>query len=156
MTSVGQYILCVVCTVILCGVVRMLLPGNENSIMKLVTGLVTMVVVLSPLLGRGHVSFRTHFGEILEDSETAAHSGVLAARDASIEFIKEKSEAYVLNKASELGANVSVSVALSEEEFPVPAHITVCGALSPYIKMKLSECIREELGIVEDEQVWTS
>ena len=61
-----------------------------------------------------------------------------------------------MNKASELGAKVSVSVTLSDSDLPVPTHVTVSGPVSAYSKMKLSECICNELGVAEDEQVWIS
>lgn len=156
MNAVCKYILSVICTVLLCGTVKTLFPADKKIIMKMVTGLAMTVVVLSPLLTVEKISFRTHFDDILADGDIAVQRGILAAKESSAKFIKEKSEAYVLNKASELGAQVSVNVNLSDTELPTPSQITVCGTVSPYIKMKLTECIREELGIVEDDQEWIS
>lgn len=156
MNTVYRYILCVICTVVLCGTVRIFLPHDEPSLMKLTTGLIVTVVALSPILSGDSIPIRTYFDDVLSDSEFAVRSGVSVARQASVEFIKEKSEAYVLNKASELGAHVSVNVALSDSDLPIPAQVTVCGPVSPYIKMKLGECIENELGVTGDEQIWIS
>lgn len=155
MNAVYRYILCVVCTVILCGCVRILIPSEENSVLKMITGLVVTVVVLTPFLNGVKIPIG-NFDEILTNGEFAVHSGISSARQATSEFIKEKSETYVLNKASELGAKVSVSVTLSDSDLPVPTHVTVSGPVSAYSKMKLSECICNELGVAEDEQVWIS
>ena len=155
MNSLYQYVLRVICTVMLCGTVRFLFCGEENLTIKMLTGLIMTVVVLTPLLG-GEIPLRSFMNEISIDGEAAVENGTLAARMATNEFIKEKTEAYILNKASELGANIGVDIVLSDDEIRVPTQITVSGTLSPYTKKKLSACIYNELGIPEDEQIWIS
>ena len=97
-----------------------------------------------------------NFSQYLKDSDISVQDGIDSARQASSEYIKSKSETYILNKAEEMGAHVSVDVVLSDSELPVPAQITLCGAVSPYAKQRLVDCIQNELGIAEDEQTWIS
>ena len=156
MNSLYQYVLSVICTVMLCGTVRILFCGEENPTIKMLTGLVITVVVLTPLLDDVEIPLQSFMNEISIDSEAAVEDGTLAARMATNEFIKEKTETYILNKASELGANIGVDIVLSDDDIRVPAQITVSGTLSPYTKQKLSACIYNELGIPEDEQIWIS
>lgn len=156
MDSIYRYFLCVICTVILCGVLRSLFPADNDSLIKFVTGLAVTVVILSPLMDEKKIDLRISLDEILAGSETAVQNGVLAANQTCAGFIKEKTEAYVLNKASEFGAQVDVIVTLSDTDLPTPSHIAVSGAVSPYAKVRLSECIRDELGIDEDDQEWIS
>ena len=99
---------------------------------------------------------KNYFDQFSISSDFAVQEGTLSAKYASSEYIKTKSEAYILDKATEMGADVNIDVVLSDDQLPVPAGITVCGAVSPYVKAKLSACIRDELGIAEDEQVWIS
>jgi len=156
MNTVYRYLFCVICTVVLCGIIRILFSGYHHSIMKLVTGLVVTVVMFSPILGNSGYLLNINFSQYLEESDFSVQDGIDAARQASNEYIKSKSETYILNKAEEMGAHVSVDVVLSDSELPVPAQITLCGAVSPYIRQQLVDCIQNELGIAEDEQIWIS
>lgn len=156
MDTIYRYFLCVICTVVLCGILRGLFSSGNDPLIKFVTGLAVTVVVLSPLLNEKRIDLRISLDDVLSDSQIAVENGVLAAKETSAEFIKEKSEAYVLNKASEFGAQIDVNVTLSDTDLPTPSHIAVSGLISPYAKMRLREYIRDELGIDEDDQEWIS
>lgn len=156
MNVLSRYILSVICVVTLCGLVRILFSNEKNSVVHLVTGLIVTLAVLTPLLQNGKLSLDTYFEQSLSDGDLAIREGSIAAQKASAEFIKEKSEAYILSRAEEMGANVSVEIEVSDTDLPIPAGITVTGFISPYTKTSLSRCIQKELGISEDEQIWIS
>ena len=156
MNWVYKYILSVICIVMLCGIVNILLPTDKNSLMKLVTGLIVTAVVVSPILHTKTINLDGLFSEFAGNKELAVAEGTMAARHVSNQFIKTKSETYILNKAEEMGAHINVEVVLSDADIPVPAEVSVKGMESPYVKEQLSACIQNELGIVKDDQTWIS
>ena len=156
MNAVYRYLFSIITTVVLCGIIRALVPGAKNSMIQLVTGLAITIVMLSPILTNERVKFDDYFEQFPVDSDFAVQEGMLAAKHASSEYIETETETYILNKATEMGADVSVDIVLSDAELPVPTRISVCGLVSPYVKTKLSACIRNELGIAEDAQIWIS
>jgi hypothetical protein len=61
-----------------------------------------------------------------------------------------------LDKATALGAEISVQVHLSGDALPAPNGVTVEGAISPYGKTKLSGILEKDLGIPMEAQTWIS
>jgi len=156
MDEVYQYILLVICTVMLCGIVVLIFPEKENTLIKLVTGLAVTGVVLSPLFEQNTWNIEEYFDHFSVDPGVVTSDGEEMARQTSAMFIKEKTEAYVLNKAAEFGADIDVDIMLSDQSLPVPKEITVSGSVSPYVKKQLSTVIERELGIAENVQLWIS
>ena len=156
MNGVYKYILHVICTVMLCGVVSILFSEEKSSVIKLVTGFIITAVVISPLLHKKTINLDALVAEYTDDSNFAVAEGEQAAREASEEFIKSKMETYILNKAEAMGSRIHVNVILSETKIPTPAEIKVSGTISPYVKEQLSVCIQNDLGIAKDNQIWIS
>lgn len=156
MNAVCRYLFCVISAVVLCGIIQILIPGEKNSLMQLVTGIAIAVIALQPILTNQQFSIDKYFYQFTSDSDAVVNDGISAGNQANSEFIKAKSEAYILDKAEQLGADISVDIVLSDTEYSVPVEITVCGLVSPYIRQQLSTYIENDLGISEDGQIWTS
>ena len=69
-------------------------------------------------------------------------------------FIKKETEAYILDKAVSLGADISVSVTVSDSAPLTPIKITIKGAVSPYVNKVLKSYLEEQFGIPEEAQIW--
>ena len=157
MDSIRQYILSVICITIACGIVQQLLGGSQHSgIVRLITGLMVTITVLHPLLNLNDFSFDLCVGKITSDGEWIAEEGERMAADMAGEIIKERTAAYISDRASVLGASVNVEVELMKDRVARPCRVTIKGSLSPYVKKQLSSCILKELGISEDAQIWIS
>jgi hypothetical protein len=129
--------------------------GMAAAVGKLLTGLVMTVTVLSPLVG---ISFDS-MGELTREYEKIAAEAVLkgenSTRDALEKSITASLEAYILEKAEDMGAKVQVKVTVSGDTFPVPETVTIAGPVSPYVKSRLQKIIKEDLGVLEENQTWT-
>ena len=157
MDSIRQYILSVICITIACGIVQQLLGGSQLSgIVRLITGLMVTITVLHPLLNLNDFSFDLCVGKITSDGEWIAEEGERMAADMAGEIIKERTAAYISDKASVLGASVNVEVELKKNMVSRPYRVTITGELSPYVKKQLSTYIQKELEIPEDAQIWIS
>ena len=76
------------------------------------------------------------------------------AADSLSARIKEQTEAYILAKAKSLGAQLEVSVTLSEDLLPVPIKAVLKGSVSPYAKQTLKQMMTQDLGIDGGAQEW--
>lgn len=156
MGTVGEYIFSVAATALICGVVNTLLAGSSaGKLVKTVSGLVMFLCVVQP------VSQRVWERDIsLPDMpiwqwEDMPISGTGTYQSALGDIIKQKTESYILDKASEMGLSVTVNVSVSEEDVPVPESVVIIGSVSPYGKLQLEGLIDQELNISKENQFWT-
>ena len=153
MEALRQYVISVVAAAMLCGVVIRLFPqGSAKQVGKLICGLFLAYTVLSPV-SRVDFSRLPEFSlQCMEDGEEAASMGENLARDSLADIIKEETEAYILDKAADLHANVTVEVVLDGES--LPASVTISGEASPYARWQLQSLIESDLGISKENQKW--
>ncbi len=157
MDGIRQYLLRLICAALVCGMATGLLgkKGALGATVKLITGIFMILTLVSPFL-----NFRIgDLSDYLENISTGGN-GLVAdgQRDAAAaleKIIKEKTEAYILDKAKSFGAELTVEVRLEGSELPVPCGVTLHGSISPYGKRQLSTLIAGELGIAMEEQTWT-
>jgi hypothetical protein len=95
------------------------------------------------------------FDDIRWDALNITAEGETYGQDLLRQSIKEKTEAYILDKAMLLGADIHVSVSCNTTDFPKPEYVELSGNVSPYVKGKLQQIISKDIGIPEDNQKWT-
>jgi hypothetical protein len=71
-------------------------------------------------------------------------------------FSNQKTQAYILNKASELGADITVELELGRDSPYLPKKVTIFGTSTPYAKQQMVEFMESELGIAKEDQRWIS
>jgi stage III sporulation protein AF len=128
--------------------------SSPSPLIKLVTGLVMVIAVLQtvhklPLPAVNDIW--TGFSEI---GKSAAESGLTDSREKLCESIRQKTQAYILDKAEGLGADITVEVILSDDTPPYPISAILSGMASPYAREQLTHCLKTELNISEDNQRW--
>lgn len=92
--------------------------------------------------------------DILSGANNAMEAGKLEGDNALRRIIKEQSEAYILDKASQLGLCLEVRVDVSEDDVPIPDRVFMRGGASAYSKMALELYVQENLGIPRERQQW--
>ena len=149
MEALRQYVISVVAATMLCGIVVRLFPnGSGKQMGKLICGLFLAYTVLSPIS-------RVDFSKLPDFSlrcMDAAAMGENLARDSMADIIKEETEAYILDKAADLHANLRVEVAVGEDN--LPAAVTISGEASPYARRQIQAMIANDLGISKENQKW--
>ena len=156
MEQIREYLIGVTVAAILCGIVTSISgeKGFLGSVMKLLTGLLMALALVSPWVT---ISLNNLFGWT-EDIQTNAGSitqeGQSSGEETYRRVIKERLEAYILDEARELGADLSVAVTLSQEGTPVPVAAELTGNVSPYLKQRLTLFLSSELGIEKEDQIW--
>lgn len=157
MEALRQYILSVTAAAILCGIVKSLCSGAsfEKGI-HMLCGLVLAVTVLTPVL---RIDLDQLIGKFTasysQDALAVTTFGAESYQNSLSALIKQKSEAYILDKAAQLNAPVDVSIEISAEDLPLPVFAHIQGDISPYAKHQLSQILEHDLGIPKENQKWT-
>ena len=154
MEALRQYVTVLTAAAILCAILTSFLgeKGLSAGLMRLLCGLV-MVLCVFRFDWRGKwFNLLDVTDTIRREGELAAASGELESRNAMAASIKAQTEAYILDKAAELGASVQAVVSVNEELRPDGAVLT--GNASPYVKSRLSALLEIQLGIAKEALVW--
>ena len=155
MGEIRQYVFSVICVGTLCGVMQLLVTGVGRSSANFVTGLIVTMVAIAPLL-RGEFNMNINMDQFAENRHMTILDGQSVAEKTFRAHIKEYTETYILDKAEALGAEISVDVQLDPDTLSVPIAVIVTGAVSPYKKQQLVECLARDLGIDKEQQRWIS
>jgi len=157
MDSLYHYILRImIAAFICCMVMGLSREGRVHDILKLICGAFMLILLISPMI-RLHkndiISFSSQY--YAGNAAQAISAGEDYVKNTTTDIIREQCETYILNKAAEIGADISVRITLSEEDPPIPVAVTVSGKVSPYFKLLLEEIILNDLGITKENQLWT-
>ena len=151
-----EYLISVTAAAVICGCVMSLLgsKGTIGAVGKLLCGIFLAVTVIRPVLEVELTEFEILSDQINQSSYIAVETGTRMVQAAMSDGIKTRMEAYILDKATALGADLEVDVILSEDAIPVPKEIQLRGTVSPYIKKLLAAWLETDLGINGEGQIW--
>ena len=144
----------ILCAALICAILSALAQsGFTKEIIKLLCGLFLTLSVLYPLgqmdieaLAEVSFPYRTQ-------AQEAAAAGEKITQEAMAESIKAQTEAYILDKAEQLKAAVTVDISVSQECIPEFAKIS--GDISPDTRKALEAVMETDLGITKENQLWT-
>lgn len=157
METLRKYILSVVAAAILHAVVQSLVDkhGTSAALLRLIGGLFLTFTIIAPIADVDfHTLFDIHLAYTSQGTAIAAH-GKQIAQDELVKLIKEDCEAYILDKAMSLCTPLQVEVCVAQGNPPVPSSVQLNGSISPYVKNTLKHWIEDELGIPQENQLWT-
>ena len=152
-----EYILSIISAAILCAVIKGMVgeKSTNGKIVGLLCGVLMAITLITPLKDVRFYNITAFLNEIKTDSEKYIQDGQSAAGKSMADIIKAQTEAYILDKAEQMGLSITVEVVLDEKSENVPDRVTVKGQLSPYAKEVLSNFLQNELGIAKEKQKWS-
>lgn len=153
MDAIRDYLVSITAAAIITGLLTALTKncGSVSSIIKLLAGLFMTVTILSPMIHLPKSGFEPYLDEISYDAEYASQEGKRTADNEIEKIIIERTQAYILDKAVTLGADLEVEVLAKDL---IPYSVSISGPVSPFAKSQLSHYISENLGIPLEEQNW--
>lgn len=152
MDAIKSYLLSVTAAALICCIVSSLAgKGSSAKILKLLCGIFLTAAVIKPAVDIRLGDIYAFTDSLTVSSDLAVSQGEKFAAEEMKRIIKQKTEAYILDKAKSLGAEISVEVALNDY---VPATVTIVGEVSPFVRSSLSTSIAQELDIPPEEQIW--
>lgn len=156
MDAFRNYLLGIIGAAMICAVTQHFLTekNGQSQLIKMICGLVMALSLFSPLIDLDHLGFGLPLYDMKAQAQSAVSNGQQISYDALSRVISDRVEAYILDEARTMGADVSVAVKLSSESIPAPLSVTIQGNLSPFAKNKLQSIIETELGISKENQEW--
>ena len=153
MELIKEYLLSITAAALICGVISSLTSKNASisKLMQLLCGLFLAITVIRPVVEVQLDNIDSFTELLVVDGEIAASTGKEMAAEEMKRIIKEKTEAYILDKAKSLGAEIEVEVTL--EDF-VPTGAIITGSVSPFARSSLITSISQDLGIPPEGQIW--
>ncbi|MBE6947085.1 MAG: hypothetical protein E7454_02380 [Ruminococcaceae bacterium] len=157
MDGIREYVVGVVAAALLCAAVTAL-AGKKGVLgvsVKFLAGLLMVMAVISPI---SSISFGHWFGwaeDIHANGDQIVADGEKMAMEAYRESITEQVEAYILDEAKALDCQLQVEVILSNDNLATPKRVVLSGNISPYAKQVITRLLTDELGIAQEEQIWT-
>ena len=157
MAGIREWLLSVLAVSLLCAVAGSLMPkGPVKGVGKLVCGLVLAAAVVSPAAsldlsgGRQWLDSWDAGLELREEELKKQVDGEMKT------IIQQEYEAYILDKAAQLGAVCTARVECCGEETGVylPQRVWVGGTLSQGQREELAQALEEELGLPAQALCW--
>ena len=147
------YLLSVTAAAMILALLRTLAgEGTMGTLTRLLGGLFLAVTVLSPLVRLEIPDLSEWMDSFTDEGMEAAAAGEAMAEEYAAAIISAELEAYILDKAASLGAEVTAEVSLDADG--MPRSVTVRGEISPAAREELSRYISQTLGLGEEAQRW--
>ena len=155
MDNLRSYIVSLICSALICGIVKILAGSIKASIfiIYIVCGLFLMITVLSPALDFEIPDLNSAFQPVYSEAVKISEDARDASREDMAVIIKEETKTYILEKANLNNMDIDVEVKLDEQGL-VPCGVTITGQVSPYDKTVLTNYIHRMLNIPEEAQEW--
>ena len=157
MSALARYLYSVAAAAIVCTIVKNILKNDsaQKTVLTTICGIFITFTIVSPLKDVRIMDMESFVLAFSEDGAYAASFGDEMRVQKLRSDIKERTEAYILDKANALQANLQVEVVLSDDyDMPVPVSVRLSGSISPYAKMQLQRALEDDLGIPKENQVW--
>ena len=151
-----QYLLSIVAAAMLCSIVTAFMKKDSflSTALKLISGIFMLLVLISPITDINIGSPIKIIDDLSLEANQITSAAAKSSRDSLCTIIKERTQTYILDKATANGVSLSVEVALSDADIPEPVSVSLSGNISPYKKKILSQIIENDLGITAEAQTW--
>ena len=155
MEQIRAYLFSVILAAFVCSLLESILKNfKAGRSVKFLCGILMTMSVLRPVPDWEGLAIQDFFASGTEQAAEAAAMGQQYAYRARADIIKLKTEAYILDKAMELGADICADVTVSESDDAAPVSVQISGQLSPYTKQQLEKILQQNLGIAKENQQW--
>ena len=157
--TVRNWILCIIGTALICSAVTALTPeGTSKKAVRTVCGFASVIAVLAIAVDFNYADYSSYLSLYRVEADETISDALQKSSQKTRFIIEEECEAYILDKADELGLNVdevSVTARWSEDGiwYPAGAVLTVSG--DDREVEELAALIEAQLGIAKDEQAWS-
>ena len=141
---------------LLLGILQTIVGKKETQavLLQLIGGLFLTFTVISPIVNIEADEILDLSWDFTLQGSTIAEQGQSYSRNQLRRIIKDRTEAYILDKALTLQAQLQVEVMLSQDEVPVPTSVRLQGSVSPYARNVLQQWLQDDMAIPKEHQIW--
>lgn len=149
MSALSGYLMRLVCAAFLCALIGTV-AGSSRGIRRLITGIFLTLTALSPV---GELDLPDLDPDRLyADAHAAVRDGTERADEMRADIISEACEAYIWNKAAEMGLEPEICLVLDQDG--MPSSVVLTGNASPMERQKLMQMIVQDLGVRREDVIW--
>lgn len=156
MESLRQYIFSLVCGTVICAIVPEFFENGSGhkKLVRFVAAILLTIVALRPFTGKNGLQFDVLSISPGEEAQYTVAMGQEQADSMLRQIITQRTQAYILDKAASMGADLAVQVILADSDPLVPETVLLTGPVSPYVKKQLTSSLVSDLAISEDDLQW--
>ena len=127
-----------------------------KHVVSLCCGLLMAAAVFRPIAQVDPMEISRSLAQIRMEAEELRTGVQVKNRDLVAEIIKEKTQAYILDKASQLGLTITADVTVGGDgAYPYPESVRLTGQADAHRAQQLQRYIETELAIAKEKQRWT-
>lgn len=154
MLSLRQNAYTLILAALICGVLLSIVHNcRQEALIRLVCGMFLMTLLISSWTNMTWRQDISVFQDAQQNSQTYVKEGAEIARQKQVQIISEQLEAYIIEKAMEMNAEIIPVVTIGEDL--LPDYVQIKGKIEPDIKETLSEVMEHDLNISKERQLWT-
>lgn len=156
MEHVRSYLIGMICAAMAVAILSAVLKdGAVKRAVMLVGGLVLLMAVLTPIVKADLDKFGQYLSQVELQTDALTSGITVDNKELMAEIIRDKTEAYILDKAASLDAEIEVQVTVATDaDYPYPDGATITGILNAGQKNSLQAYLRDSLAIPEERQVF--
>ena len=157
MGAVRSWLLTVIAASLICVLADALMPpGAVRRVGRLVCGLVLLGAILTPLARLDLSGGQRWLEDYLASLENREAELAETVNEQMKVIIEQEYAAYIVDKTARLGltCGIRVECGLSEEGLYLPLRVRISGALTEGERARITQIIREDLGVPEQEQLY--
>lgn len=155
MDNMKAYLLSIIAVALISSIITSIVKSKHTKLIKTLCGVFIAVTVFSPVIHLNVLDYQGYYLDLEKDARDTVEEGKRKAAKETESIIKAQTEAYILNKAAAIGADVYVTVTVSETEPQQPVFVEISGDISPYLKTRLGEIIAADIGVPKEAQFWS-
>ncbi|MCL2568651.1 MAG: hypothetical protein FWE12_04340 [Oscillospiraceae bacterium] len=132
--------------------------GRPRAVVGLVAGLGTIIALIAPIVEFDYAAFSQNIAGFESSLETRTAEWEVEQERLSSLIIRERSEAYILDKAESLGLvglDIEVATARGSDGWLYPHRIWISGPHTQSQQSALSEFLTGTFGIPVERQYWS-
>lgn len=153
MGSLREYVMSIVAASLLSGIlIRLTRRSGSGEIIRMLCGVFMTIILIRPIAGKKQIAWDAIMPGIGLQAERISAEGTASADKIKRQFIKQRVETYILNRAEAMQADIEAAVSLGEDDIPVS--VSISGSISPLNRSRLTQMIALELGIPKEQQEW--
>lgn len=151
-----QWLIGFFASALLSAVALVIVPGNKKPV-ALAGGLIMLLAAVKPLTQVTYQDIAAQMAKYHIKADSLRTGISVGSNEIISLIIQEQTEAYILDKAQQMGLEVQVTVttATASDGWPYPDAVTITGQLTEGDKQRLGQIISSQLAIEPDRQEWS-
>lgn len=155
----GEWVRAIAGAALICAAATAITPkGKVKNVLKFICGIVVICAIINPVMKKNYLAFSMDMAEYRQQADEIINNAEETQSNLSRTIIEDKLEAYILDKAKSLNAeiqSVSVSVKWGDEGCWYPNEVYLTANIPQREMNLISNAIEAELGIPKERQYWS-